>query len=194
MLDVAVGNHPQDVRDRAVLLCLADTGCRRGGLAGLSLHDLHLSQHAARVSEKGTKTRKVFFGPMTAQALERWLAVRPKCDHAEVFVTLTNNVIKPLGAEGISRVCKRLKRAAGIREPASPHAFRHRFAREFLRQGGDIGVLSQLMGHADVNVTLKHYAQFIPDELQAFHRQYSSLSDMLRNDEETANGIERGAA
>ncbi len=88
-----------------------------------------------------------------------------------------------------------MKKLAQVVGPASPHAFRHRFAREFLRKGGDIGVLAQLMGHADISVTLAHYAQFVPDELQVFHRRFSSLSDLLPGEEalaDRAGGVEDG--
>ncbi len=188
MLAVTEGQQDAlNLRDRAVLLCLADTGCRRGGLAGLTRGQLSLVEQHAQVMEKGGRARRIFFGRETALALQAWLAVRPECGYDELFVTLTPGRINPLGAEGISRICKRVKKLAQVVGPASPHAFRHRFAREFLRKGGDIGVLAQLMGHTDISVTLAHYAQFVPDELQVFHRRFSSLSDLLPGEEALAD-------
>ena len=38
-----------------------------------------------------------------------------------------------------------------------PHALRHTFATTCLQNGCDIKTLSEILGHADANVTLKRY-------------------------------------
>jgi len=50
-------------------------------------------------------------------------------------------------------VCQR----AGVPH-ISPHDLRHSFGHRFILRGGDIYVLSKLLGHASVAVTEKHYA------------------------------------
>ena len=67
-----------DVRDRAVILMLFDTGCRVGGLCGLRVSDVDLERRRAVVTELGGKVRIVFFREETAEALEAWLAVWPQ--------------------------------------------------------------------------------------------------------------------
>jgi integrase len=62
----------------------------------------------------------------------------------------------------------------------NPHAFRHAFAREYLRARGDLSTLSKLMGHSHESITLHYYAQFTPDEVAQAHDRYSPMN-RLRN-------------
>lgn len=55
--------------------------------------------------------------------------------------------------EVLAAACER----AGIPH-ISPHDLRHTFGHRFLVKGGDIYVLSKILGHASVAVTEKHYA------------------------------------
>ena len=47
-------------------------------------------------------------------------------------------------------------RRAGVRR-VHPHTLRHTFATTCLQSGCDIKTLSEILGHADANVTLKRY-------------------------------------
>ena len=70
---------------------------------------------------------------------------------------------------------RKLKVKAGVTGRVNPHSFRHGFAREYLRSGGNLSTLSKLMGHEDVTVTASFYGVFAEDELGAEHRAHSSL-------------------
>ncbi|HZQ09750.1 MAG TPA: tyrosine-type recombinase/integrase [Anaerolineae bacterium] len=158
-------------RDYALVLFLADTGCRVGGLSNFQLSHLKLSERQAILTEKGMNTRTVFFGRRTAAALECWLIER-KSKTEFVFVTEKG---KPLTAWGIRQILKRLKHRAGVTGRANPHAFRHRYARAYIKNGGDLATLSDLMGHTDVLVTKRAYAIFLTTELQRKHDENSPL-------------------
>jgi integrase/recombinase XerD len=49
----------------------------------------------------------------------------------------------------------------------SPHDLRHTFGARFLQRGGDIYVLSKMLGHSSVQVTQRHYAFIAPDDVGA---------------------------
>jgi len=157
-------------RDYAILLFLADTGARLGGLASLTLDRLDLERRRAIVFEKdrgGPKARQVFFGQETAQALKDWLNIRPNLEGDDrVFL---------LRESGVYQVLHRLAQKAGVEGRWNPHAFRHAFARRLVKNGANIGVVSHLMGHSSVTVTVDYYARFAVDELQVFHDQFLSL-------------------
>lgn len=97
-------------RDFALVLFLADTGCRVGGLSDFRLSNLKLSQRQAVLTEKGMNTRALFFGRQTASALRAWLDVR-KSETDFVFVTDDG---KKLSRWGIRQILVRLKRRAAF--------------------------------------------------------------------------------
>lgn len=152
LLAATEGDDPTHRRDRALLLFLADTGCRVGGVAGLQVADVDLERGLARVTEKGDKTRLVPFSQFTRDALLAWLEVRPS-EGPWLFVNLGSRGQERLTADAIGEVLRRLKRRAGVKGPVNPHAFRHAFAREYLRAGGDLSTLADILGHSSVEVS-----------------------------------------
>lgn len=183
LLAATAGEDPVSVRDRAVLLFLADTGCRVAGLVGLAIDDIDLEGMTAKVLEKGNQTRRVVFSEPTRDALAAWLAVRPHVDHSMVWANLGRRGAPSLTTEGVRQLLKRLKAKAGVTGPVNPHSFRHGFAREYLLNGGDLGTLADLLGHSDVQVTWQHYAIFRTSELQAKHDKHSPVASMGRRGE-----------
>jgi hypothetical protein len=63
-----------------------------------------------------------------------------------------------------------------MRGRVNPHAFRHAFAREHILNGGDLGPVSEMMGHTQIAVPKLFYAVFQADELRAWHEAYCPVS------------------
>lgn len=169
---VKLFNAADNARDRAILLFFADTGCRLGGLLNLTLESLYLEDRRAVVYEKRQDSRSVVFTSYTAQILRQWLAVRQSpTDY--VFCSLVTG--DRLTDSGVAQILYRLKRRAGVSGRCNPHSFRHNFAREYLRNGGDLATLAKLLGHSTITTTASYYAIFSPDELADFHERYSPL-------------------
>lgn len=161
------------IRDRALLAFFADTGCRLGGALSLTLDRLHPIERKAYVWEKGDKSRAVFFTHYTAQLIQHWLGVRRAADQ-HVFISMESG--KGLSMSGVHEILKRLKKRAKVKGRVNPHSFRHRFAREFIRNGGDISTLAKLLGNS-IQVSADYYAVFDEDELREIHDKYSPMND-----------------
>lgn len=185
LLDTTNGGDVSDKRDRAIILLLADTGMRVGGLRGLKLTDIDLVAGRAMSTEKGEKTHAVFFSTQTAAALQAWLEVRPGRASDHVFVGVGTKGNEQLKETAINQMLKRRAKLAGIPagEIINPHSFRHLFAREFLLAGGDIGLLSRILNHASIDVTLSSYGVFRYSELEAAHKKFSPIARQEREDE-----------
>jgi integrase/recombinase XerD len=184
LLATTRGQGAADSRDRAIILTLADTGIRVGGLCGLRVQDIRLDDGFLVTTEKGGKSRLVPFTPLTREALEDWLEVRPRDQGEWLFVSQSTNptVRGALQPGGVIQMLKRRARDAGVEGLCNPHSFRHFFAREFLLSGGDLGTLADLMGHSSVEVTKGSYAIFTAQELKAKHAQHSPLVRVFRGD------------
>lgn len=183
LLEATAGTDAESRRNRALLLFLADTGCRLGGLVGLQVQDLDFDQGLATVTEKGNKSRVVPFSAPTAAALRAWLAVRPAVDTSAVWVGLGNRARGAMTHAGVRMVFRRLKQQTGIKGPCNPHSFRHGFARLYLQSGGDLASLADLLGHSTVEVTWRHYAIFRTSELAEKHAKHSPIAKLGREGE-----------
>uniref|UniRef100_A0A5Q0TMT4 Tyrosine-type recombinase/integrase n=1 Tax=Vibrio algicola TaxID=2662262 RepID=A0A5Q0TMT4_9VIBR len=62
--------------------------------------------------------------------------------------------------------CYILKNKLGLELPSgqASHVLRHTFASHFMMNGGNILVLRDILGHADIAITMR-YAHFAPDHL-----------------------------
>ncbi len=168
-----------DVRDRAILLLLLDTGLRVSEAAGISLGDLR-ADASIKVMGKGAKERIVPVGAATRAAIGRYLERRELGSAtAPLFV---NQAGERLTLTGIQQLLKRLRARAGVGARCNPHTFRHTFARNYLVNGGDVFTLQRMLGHtslemvrryvalADGDVALRHRAASPADHLLAVRR------------------------
>lgn len=163
-------------RDRAMLALLLDTGCRAGGLVTLRLDDVDLENHRAIVTEKGNISRAVVFTDFTAGLVRQWVSIRVPAP--TLFYNL--DTLQPLTVNGLRHMLRRLAARAGVDGKVNPHAFRHSFAREYLKAGGDLATLSKLMGHRDVSTTVNHYTLFTDDEIADKHEKYSPVKALAK--------------
>jgi integrase/recombinase XerC len=150
LLATCEGDKLDDRRDRAIILLLADSGCRVGGLCALRLDDVYLDRGLALVVEKGEEARYVMFLPMTAEALRRWLWVRPQDRGPWLFVGLNQRSTGALTPNGVAQMLRRRAKRAGCKGATNPHSFRHAFARVYCLSGGDLASLAGILGHSGV--------------------------------------------
>jgi integrase/recombinase XerD len=188
LLETTNGGDIANLRDRAIILFLADTGCRVGGLCGLRIQDVNFEEKEATVREKGDKTRMVPLSQPTADALKDWLSVRPAGHGPWLFVSLGNKAQGRLSPNGVRQMLRRRAKIAGIAGPSNPHAFRHAFGREYLLGGGDLATLSELMGHSDIRVTKESYGIFTFQELKEKHERHSPIARLLGRRNQDGNG------
>lgn len=165
-------------RDRAILMFLLDTGCRAQGICTLRYDNLELDQKRAILGEKGRPNRAVFLSDLTIDFLTAWLELRP-VNAITVFCSVqpprTGN---PLTYDGLKEIMRRLKERAHVEGRVNLHSFRHGFAREYIKNGGDLATLSRLMGHADSAVTSWYYAVFSSGELATAHDKFSPIKGL----------------
>lgn len=168
----------EDVRDRAIILLLADTGCRVGGLCSLTVDALDLPNRSAMVTEKGQRGRRIYFTTHTAETLALYLSVRPENDSPALFLSRSGS---PLTTNGVRLMLERVGKRAGVKGRCNAHSFRHAFARSFLRNGGNLAALGRILGHSPGSaVTARYYAVWDDRELQEYHERYSPLAKVRR--------------
>jgi len=179
------------IRDLAIVLFLADTGCRVGGLSHLKIENIDLNNNRAIVFEKGkggnAKKRTVFFGERTTYALSRLLTQRPPDEEihqsAVEYLLLglrkRDGYYQMLSETGIYQILKRLAKKWGIKEGFNPHNFRHGAIRGWLSNGMPLSLASQLAGHSSVTVTADIYGTANEEELSRAHKSYTWIDQNI---------------
>jgi site-specific recombinase XerD len=154
------------VRNRAMILLLLRTGMRIGELLNTKLIDVHLADKKIMIfeGEKNRKGRAVCFSNDADQALQAWLQQRDsKKDY--LFYAQGRYSMSYNNARVIFHGY--LKRAGLAHKGYTLHCLRHTFATELLNAGMRIECLQQLLGHSNLEMTLR----------------YAKLSDRTREEE-----------
>lgn len=171
MLDTC-DNTQLGLRDKAVLLCLLDSGLRANEFVSVNLADLNLISGAIVIRHgKGGKTRTVFIGQKSRKAIRAYLRTR---DDECPALWITDEGSR-LTFYGLRQIIRRRSAKANIKEPGL-HSFRRAFAINMLRAGVDIYSLQELMGHADLQVLRRYLKQTNEDIAQA-HRMGSPVDN-----------------
>ena len=172
LMNAAKGTD-QPLRDIALLLTLFDTGIRLAEVIGLQLPDIQPERGVLRVVGKGDKERPVPNGSRALGAVSTYMRRERRPQHAGVQHLFLSRSGQVMTRSCISILMLRLSRQAGLkREQAAPHAFRQGFAVEFLRNGGDVFTLQQILGHSSLEMT-RRYVNFLDEDLKSAHLRFS---------------------
>lgn len=153
-------------RTYALILFLADTGCRAGGASNLRLGHLDLPTCRAVVTEKGNKTRPVFYGDLCAAAIRRWLALQGLSSAESYVFGMKGEQSSPVAlSQAVRRACKLM----GVRSLGS-HSLRHRKGHQLADERIAPTVAALVLGHENVNTTLNSY----------YPMDYSRAEDAVR--------------
>ncbi|HEX5324856.1 MAG TPA: tyrosine-type recombinase/integrase [Capsulimonadaceae bacterium] len=167
-------------RDEAIVLMLLDTGMRASELCTLRFTDLDMQTKRCTVLGKGNKHRSVYFGRTTAKALWQYLRLEDRDSIDPLFLSdRGHGAGEALTRSGLLQLIRRLGKAASIDAArCSPHTFRHTFAVTFLRNGGNVFTLMQLLGHTSLTMT-NRYVALAQADMENQHRLCSPV-DHLR--------------
>ena len=144
------------LRDRAMLELMYASGLRVSEVAHLTLNDLNLDAGFLRTTGKGNKDRIVPVGQTAADWLRRYLhEARPRLgrDNRTRPEVLLSTRGGRLSTKTIWYLVKKYARSAEITKNITPHTLRHSFATHLLNNGGDLRVIQEMLGHADIATT-----------------------------------------
>ena len=164
---------PDADRNRAIVLLLIDTGIRASELCDLVIHrvDLRNPDKSITVHGKGNKDRRIPISARTAQSIWKYLATRPESRLDDPLFATANG--RHIDRTSLGKILAGAGDRCGIID-VHPHRFRHTFAINYLRNGGDIYTLQMILGHTTLDM-VKTYLQIAQSDLETAHRRASPV-------------------
>ncbi len=170
--------HLRNLRDRAFLITLADTGLRVHEACQLRRGDIDWLEGRAVIIGKGNRQAVIRFSNRSMQTLKTYLAGRAKLDGAtgRQLASLPLFARHDLGAghkvTPITTATGRNIVTHWVREflgedavgTITPHSFRHYFVTTVLTASGNLKLAQELARHKNIAVT-QRYAHLNDDEL-----------------------------
>ena len=176
LIDTCNGGSFTDLRDKAILLSLLDTGARAGEFLEINLDDLNQIMGDILIrAGKGGKPRTVFIGKHTRNSVRKYLKIRTDNSPA-LWTTNPNHGSLRLTYWGLRSMVNRRSNQVSV-NPPSLHDFRRAFALAMLRNGVDIFTLAKLMGHTTIDV-LKHYLKQTTEDSSLAHRRHGPVDKL----------------
>lgn len=159
--------RPTALRDKTLVMLLLDTGLRIGEVSRLRRADLDQTtgQLTVRPMGRGLKTagRSVYLGKACLRLVWHYLTTH---ESEYIFCDMS------LGA--MKEVINYLGERTNIH--AHPHKFRHTFAIEYLRNGGDVFTLQRILGHKSLEMVNKYLA-IVRADIESAHRRASPVDN-----------------
>jgi site-specific recombinase XerD len=158
----------------SIMLFLLDTGIRVNELCDLTCGDVDLQERRCKIRGKGNKLRMVYFGTRVGRMISKRV-ITSDADTPLFASPSGGKMLRGTVSDRIRAIGQAAK-IQGVR--CSPHTFRHTFAIMFLRNGGNVFALKELMGHADLKTTMR-YVAIAEADLADQHKRFSP-ADSLR--------------
>lgn len=148
--------RPTALRDIAIIYTLLDAGIRNTELRQLCVSDYEQKSGRLFIARgKGDKQRFVVLGNRSRKALWRYLASRDNPKPTEPLFAAKSG--EQLDANNLRHTLNMIAKNANVAN-VYPHRFRHTFAINFLRNGGNLFVLQELLGHESLEM-VRYYAR-----------------------------------
>lgn len=160
----------RSLRNLALVDLLFATGLRVGEVESLNVQDFYVRESVFRVKGKGGRDRlAVVVDEETVRVQRKYLEARVRIETPSpaLFVNSSGN---RLTTQGIANVVAQLRGAAGIERHVTPHMLRHTVATLLLRNGADIRVVQEFLGHASI-ATTQRYTHVTKEHLKGVLRK-----------------------
>jgi len=167
--------NPTDQKTALMVDLFYSCGIRREELNRLNTSDVDFQNGTVRVFGKGDRERIVPVGDHTMKRIWFYLIdirgrIAPECRTKALFISWQENG-KRMHVGSISAMIAKFRKRFGMAKTITPHALRHAFAVDLLKDGAAVQDISEMLGHQKLETT-QIYTRLVPKELKGQHQMY----------------------
>jgi integrase/recombinase XerC len=144
-------------RDQVLFSLIAATGLRISEALRIQLSDLNWTDFSIKILGKGSRERIIYFGierlKILLEGLKR-MSTEWGVESTYLFISYQHH--KPLTPRYVQKVMKTFL-AKTCPSRYTPHTLRHYYATRSIERGANIKAIAILLGHANIDTTLKLY-------------------------------------
>ena len=144
-------------RDYAIITLFLNCGMRLSELVGINLKDIDFNENKLNVTGKGNKERTIYLNKACVNAINNYLAVRPKngIKQGDSDALFLSERLERISNRTVQHIVKQELLKAGLdTNKYSVHKLRHTAATLMYKYGNvDIRALQELLGHESISTT-----------------------------------------
>ena len=171
LLDVEV-KSPYDYRNKTILELLYSSGIRISELVNIKTPNYDSEECLIRIMGKGSKERIVPLGDYAINIMNDYMNnYRPLINKKHTDYVFVNNRGDKISRQFIFKVIKKEALKKGIKKDISPHTWRHTFATHLVKNGADLRIIQELLGHENISTT-QIYTHVTNNKLKSDYETY----------------------
>lgn len=166
-------------RAYVLTVLLLDTGMRSAEGIETKISDIDFSQNIIYLSAERTKTNKMRYVPFsqkTNKLLRELIAETVEVGSEYLFPTIYGN--RPFDKRFYRLQLTEVSKKQEITH-VHPHLLRHTYATQYLNNGGDAISLQRILGHANMNMTMR-YVEFTQTDMLIKQAKFSPIANLLK--------------
>ncbi len=172
-------NSEFNLKHKIWIILAYGSGLRISEVASLKVSDILSKEHKIHIIGKGNKERYVPLPNFTLKLLRfYWIKNKDKIINDYLFPGIYEKTKQShINSFTIKEAFQKIKINNNLDNSVTFHTLRHSYATEFIKSGGDIWELKNILGHSSINTT-SIYLHMAED----FENVYSPLNEVSKND------------
>ena len=152
---VAILKSTVNLKHKTMLMLAYSSGLRVSEAVSIKTRNIDSKRMCIKIEQgKGKKDRMVMLSPLLLIMLREYWKIYKTDKTGFLFEGQIKGTA--YSSRSLQEVLTTAKKKAGILKPGSIHALRHSFATHLLDKGTDISMIQKLLGHNDINTTLRY--------------------------------------